>query len=221
MTEQSPSPTIRVLIVDDHEALASSLALALAAAEDIVAVGTARSIEEARALVPQGQPHVVLMDHALPDGDGVAAIPDLQVLWPSAEFVVLTASSADQVVVASVEAGAVGFLSKSRGLDEVRSAVRAAAAGEAVFSPELLSRLLPRLNPDRDLPRVELTLRELEVLSLISEGLTNAEIATSLVVSVNTVRNHVANLSAKLGAHSKLEALAIAIREGRLPRGDR
>jgi DNA-binding NarL/FixJ family response regulator len=99
----------------------------------------------------------------------------------------------------------------------VTQAVRAAAAGESVISPEMLARLLPRLRATEPQPHDSLTEREREVLTLLAEGLSNAAIADRLVVSVHTVRNHVANLSAKLGAHSKLEALAIAVREGLLP----
>ena len=215
MNTPSASP-IRVLIVDDHDVFASSLAQVLELESDLHSLGTASSIAEARTMIPNTLPDVVLMDHRLPDGDGVAAIPELQPLRLSTKFVVLTASTADHVLVTAIEAGASGFLSKSRSLDEVRSAVRAAHSGEAVISPELLARLLPRLNRRREPSRVELTERELEVLGLLAEGLTNSEIAERIVVSVHTVRNHVANLSAKLGAHSKLEALSIAIRRGLL-----
>jgi DNA-binding NarL/FixJ family response regulator len=208
---------IRVLIVDDHDVFASSLAQVLALEPDLLTVGTAQSIAEARTMIPHTLPDVVLMDHRLPDGDGVAAIDELRPLRQATKYVVLTASTADHVLVSAIEAGASGFLSKSRSLDEVRSAVRAAHSGEAVISPELLARLLPRLNRHRAPGRVELTERELEVLALLAEGLANSEIAARLVVSVHTIRNHVANLSAKLGAHSKLEVLSIAIRQGLLP----
>ncbi len=216
MTEQDTAP-IRVLIVDDHDVFGSALAQVLALEPDLVTLGTAQSIAEARTMIPQTLPDVVLMDHRLPDGDGVAAIAELQTLRDSTKYVVLTASTADHVLVSAIEAGASGFLSKSRSLEEVRSAVRAAHSGEAVISPELLARLLPRLNRKREPGRVELTERELEVLALLADGLANSDIAARLVVSVHTVRNHVANLSAKLGAHSKLEALSIAIRQGLLP----
>jgi DNA-binding NarL/FixJ family response regulator len=207
-------PPIRVLVVDDHAVFAVSLAQVLEAEPDLHSVGTAASIAEARRLVPQLLPDVVLMDHRLPDGDGVAAIAELRALRASTKYVVLTASTADHVLVSAIEAGASGFLSKSRSLDEVRSAVRAAHGGEAVISPELLARLLPRLNRSREPSSTELTDREREVLALLAEGLANSEIAARLFVSVHTVRNHVANLSAKLGAHSKLEALSIAMRQG-------
>ena len=120
---------------------------------------------------------------------------------------VLTATTSDHVLVAAIEGGASGFVSKTRGLDEVTNAVRAAASGESVISPEMLARLLPRLHRREAAPRDTLTDREREVLQLLAEGLSNAAIAERLVVSVHTVRNHVANLSTKLGAHSKRGAL--------------
>ena len=208
---------VRVLIVDDHEVLATSLALVLDDQPDITTVGVAGTIAKAKALIVTTTPDVVLLDHRLPDGDGVAAIRELRRLRPSAEVVMLTASAADHVLVAAIEAGAAGFVSKTRGLADVTAAVRAAAAGEAVISPELLIRLLPRLQRGPQAGRSDLTEREREVLGLLAEGLSNAAIAQKLTVSVHTVRNHIANLSAKLGAHSKLEALSIAVRDGLLP----
>jgi DNA-binding NarL/FixJ family response regulator len=213
----APAVPVRVLIVDDHEVLASSLAMVLDAEEDISTVGVATTLEQARALVGTAQPDVVLLDHRMPDGDGVGAIPSLRALRPSIGVVVLTASPSDHVLLAAIEAGASGFLSKTRSLDEVTAAVRAAAAGESVISPELLARLLPRFGRGKPHSADELTEREREVLALVAEGLSNAAIAERLVVSVHTVRNHIASLSAKLGAHSKLEALSIAVRRGLLP----
>ncbi len=208
---------MRVLIVDDHEVLAASLALVLDGQPDITTVGVAGTLARAKALIVSATPDVVLLDHRLPDGDGVAAIGELRSLRPTVEIVVLTASAADHVLVAAIDAGAAGFVSKTRGLAEVTAAVRAAAAGEAVISPELLARLLPRLKRGQQPARTDLTEREREVLGLLAEGLSNAAIADKLTVSVHTVRNHIANLSAKLGAHSKLEALSIAVRDGLLP----
>ena len=207
------TPPIRVLIVDDHEVLGASLAHVLDDEPDMVAVGTAGTLTQARARVATTTPDVLLLDRRLPDGDGVAAIPELRALRPSMSVVVLTASATDDVLVQAIEAGAAGFVSKTRGLGEVTSAVRAAAAGEAVISPEMLSRLLPKLTRASE-PQPSLTRREQEILGLLAKGLSNAAIADELTVSVNTVRNHIASLSGKLGAHSKLEALAIAVRRG-------
>jgi DNA-binding NarL/FixJ family response regulator len=214
--EGSPRP-IRVLVVDDHDVLASSLAMVLDREADIVAAGVAHTLDQARMMVRTVQPDVVLLDHRMPDGDGVSAIPELRALRPGLGIVVLTASAADHVLMAAIEAGASGFLSKSRSIDEVTAAVRAAAAGESVISPEMLARLLPRFQRSAAQGAAELTDREREVLSLVAEGLSNAAIAGRLIVSVHTVRNHIASMSAKLGAHSKLEALSIAVRQGLLP----
>jgi DNA-binding NarL/FixJ family response regulator len=208
---------IRVLIVDDHDVLGSSLAHALDHEEGITAVGVAGTLGRARTLIATTAPDVVLLDHRLPDGNGVDAIGDLRALRPSMQIVVLTASPAEQVMLAAIQAGASGFLSKTRSLSEVTGAVRAAAAGEAVISPEMLARLLPRMQRGNGTSHTALTEREREVLALLADGLTNAAIAERLVVSVHTVRNHVSNLSAKLGARSKLEALSIAVRDGLLP----
>lgn len=216
-TDSGRSRPIRVLIVDDHEILTASLSLVLDGQPGIITVGVAGTIARAKALMTTAAPDVVLLDHRLPDGEGVAAISELRQLRPSVGIVILTASAADHVLVAAIEAGAAGFVSKTRGLSEVTAAVRAAAAGEAVISPELLARLLPRLHRGQSKARTGLTDREREVLGLLAEGLSNAAIADQLTVSVHTVRNHIANLSAKLGAHSKLEALSIAMRDGLLP----
>ncbi|MGI8524146.1 MAG: response regulator [Nocardioides sp.] len=211
------SEPVRVLIVDDHDVLASSLALVLDQEPDLVTVGVANTLAQARELLSTAGPDVLLLDHRMPDGDGVDAIPDLLALRPSVKVVVLTASAAEHVRVNAIEAGATGFVSKTRSISEVTAAVRAASAGESVISPELLARLLPRLQRGGSAGATELTEREREVLSLVADGLSNAAIADSLTVSVHTVRNHIANLSSKLGAHSKLEALSIALRQGLLP----
>ena len=129
----------------------------------------------------------------------------------------LTASTSENVLATAMAAGAAGFVSKTSGLGELVNAVRAASRGDAVISPELLGRLLTRMRREPARLGRDLTDRESEILGLLARGLTNAAIADRLVVSVHTVRNHVSNLSAKLGAHSKLEALAIAMREDLIP----
>ncbi|HEV7148958.1 MAG TPA: response regulator transcription factor [Pedococcus sp.] len=212
---QEYSQPIRVLIVDDHEVLAASLAHVLDDEADIVAVGLAATLSQARARIVSASPDVLILDRRLPDGDGVEALAELKSLRPHMNVLVLTATSSDDVLVRALEAGAAGFLSKTRSLAEVTTAVRAAAQGEASISPEMLARLLPKLTRVPG-PDPALTRREQEVLGMLAHGLSNAAIAAELSVSVNTVRNHVANLSAKLGAHSKLEAMSIAIQRGLL-----
>lgn len=209
----APAP-VRIIVVDDHQMFATSLAQALDSERDLLVVGLATSIREARGLVASATPDVVLLDHRLPDGDGVQAISELHGIRPSAQIVVLTASTSDRVLVAAMEAGAAGFIAKTQRLDDVIAGVRAAADGESMVSAKLLGRLLPRLQKRADTPGAELTEREREILDLLATGLSNADIASRLTSSVHTVRNHVSNLSAKLGAHSKLEVLSIAVREG-------
>ncbi len=212
-----PDGAVRVLLVDDHVMFASSVAAALEVEPDLVVVGTAPDLTTARERVADGNVDVVLLDQRLPDGSGVAAIPDLKRLSPTTKVVMLTASTDDDTLLEAMENGCSGFVEKSRTVDELVEAVRSAAAGEAVLSPVLLARLMSRVHR-RTEPRLgaDLTARELEVLGLLAEGLSNAAIAQRLWLSVNTVRNHVANLLGKLGVHSKLEALAVATREGLL-----
>ncbi len=212
-SDQRHGQKIRVLIVDDHQVLATSLARVLDDEPDIVSVGVAHSLEQARARVTSAAPDVILLDRRLPDGDGVIAIPELRALRPSMNVVVLTASGAEDILVEAIGVGAAGFVSKTRGIGDVTAAVRAAAEGESMISPEMLTRLLSKLSRTPG-AAASLTRREQEVLTLLARGLPNTAIAEELTVSVNTVRNHIANLSAKLGAHSKLEALSIAIRQG-------
>ncbi|SHN66442.1 two component transcriptional regulator, LuxR family [Geodermatophilus obscurus] len=205
---------MRVLVVDDHRMFAASLAQALQSEPDLVVVGQGTSIAEARDLMASTAPDVVLLDHRLPDGDGVAAIVGLHAVQPSARIVVLTATTSDRVLVAAMEAGAAGFIAKTQQLDDLMEGVRAAAQGESVVNARLLTRLLPRLRRQGGGSGATLTEREREILDLLARGLSNADIAQRLTISVHTVRNHVANLSAKLGAHSKLEVLSIAVRDG-------
>jgi DNA-binding NarL/FixJ family response regulator len=210
----SAALSVRLLIVDDHDMFAESLRRALSAEPDLVVVGAAATLAQARAMIVSETPDVVLLDHQLPDGLGVDSITDLMSLSPRAKIVVLTAAAEDSTLVAATEAGCAGFILKTSPLQELVAAVRTAAAGEIMVSPELLARLLNRLHRRHEKPVHELTTREAEILELIAEGLTNAAIATRLFISVNTVRNHVQNILAKLDAHSKLEALSIAIRDG-------
>lgn len=211
----SPVPsTTRVLLVDDHEMFGSSLAHVLDEQDDIKVIGVVTSGRDAVDRVKATHPDVVLLDHRLADVNGVDLIGPIIATAPTPQVVMLTASTSDRVLLAAIEAGAAGFLDKSRSVQEVIAAVRSAASGESLISPQLLARLLPRLRRQGSDPAGALTEREGEVLDLLARGLSNADIANELTVSVNTVRNHIANISAKLGAHSKLEVLAVAVRRG-------
>jgi DNA-binding NarL/FixJ family response regulator len=205
---------VHILVVDDHVMFATSLALALEQEPGLSVLGTASTLAEARSWVATSPPDVLLIDHRLPDGLGVQALPELKRLAPHMRIVLMSASVDDTALVHAIESGAAGFLSKSASVDELVQAIRAAAAGEVLVSPALLARLLPRLSRDRLGIGTELTPREVEVLEVLSGGLSNSDIAAELGISVNTVRNHVQNILTKLSVHSKLEALAVAVREG-------
>jgi DNA-binding NarL/FixJ family response regulator len=210
----SGADDVRLLIVDDHDMFAESLRVALSAEPDLTVVGIAATLAQARSMVVSTAPDVVLLDHRLPDGLGVDSIAELKTLRPDTKIVVLTAVAEDSMLVTATESGCAGFILKTSPLDELVTAVRTAAAGEIMVSSELLARLLNRLHHQHERPAHDLTGREREILELIAEGLTNGAIAKRLFISVNTVRNHVQSVLAKLDAHSKLEALSIAIREG-------
>ncbi|MFI7587051.1 response regulator [Spongisporangium articulatum] len=212
-------PPIRVVIVDDHQMFSQSLAAVLEAEPNITVAASASSVGQARGIIEAVRPDVVLLDDRLPDGRGTELVKELTDRYLDLSVVMLTASTSEQVLVASIEAGARGYVDKSRNVDEVVAAVRHAATGGAVVSPTMMARLLPQLRRSESSGSERLTAREREILNLLAEGLTNAEIAERLVVSVHTIRNHVLNLSAKLGAHSKLEALSIGLRMGLVDAG--
>lgn len=205
---------LRVLIVDDHRMFAESLARLLADAEGIDVVGIASTGSKARALVATLQPRVVLIDYQMPDEDGVTVTAAIKKQDPDLMVVMLTGSADDRVLLAAIDAGCSGFLTKDQAATEVADAVRAAAAGEALISPALLARLLPKLSRTQQTVGGDLTDREREVLGLLARGYANKVVAAELFLSVNTVRNYVQSLLAKLGAHSKLEAVSTAVREG-------
>jgi DNA-binding NarL/FixJ family response regulator len=209
-----PNSPIGVLLVDDHRMFSESLARLLADEGDIDVVGVASSGAQAIALADSLNPRVVLVDHQMPDQDGVSVAAELKRRDPDRMVVMLTSSTDDRVLLAAVEAGCSGFLTKDRAASEVAESVRVAAAGEALISPAMLARLLPKLGRAKHAPGADLTERELAVLRLLAKGQPNKAIAAELFLSVNTVRNYVQSILTKLDAHSKLEAVSTAVREG-------
>lgn len=205
---------IRVVVVEDHQVVGDALRATLEGRSGITIVGLATNVAEARDVVAREQPDVVLTDVRLPDGDGVDAVPGLVRLAPDSAVLVLSAVRGTDVLARAVEAGAAGFLPKTSPLPDVVDAIVRASLGATLFTPEVLAEVARHLRERRQRPGEDLTEREREVLQLLAEGLGTAELAERLVVSTHTVRNHVRNLTAKLDAHSKLEAVAIALREG-------
>ena len=212
MGEPVSSP-IRVLIVDDQRMLAESLGRLLTT-EGITVVGVAVTGQAALQLATDLRPDVVLVDYRLPDQDGAALVVEIKRRDPTIMAVMFTASAEHQVLLAAIDAGCSGFLTKDQGAAEVIEAVRAAAVGDSVVSPAILARLLRTL--DRTPRRIgsDLTDRECEILNCLTRGLTNKFIADELGLSVHTIRNYVQSILTKMGAHSKLEAVSIAVREG-------
>lgn len=204
---------IRVLVVDDHEVFGTSLARTLADEPDLEVRGAVTTAPAALEAVEGGM-DVVLSDFRLADGDGVTLARAIIERWPHTAVVMLTASNDEAVLASALDAGCSGFVTKSEPLENVLAAVRGAAAGEAVITPALLARLLPRLASRPKGRNPDLTPREREVLALIVKGGTNREIADTLFLSLDTVRNHVASILAKLGVHSKLQAAAVATQRG-------
>lgn len=211
---QKPAGSIDVIIVDDHRMFAEGLERILAQEDDINVVGLAKTGTEAMALLNSFSPDVVLLDYGMPDEDGAAIAAQIKRRSPTTMIVMLTGFTEDRVLLAAIEAGCSGFLTKDRAAAEVAAAVRAVAVGEALISPATLARLLPKLNRSHRSLGDDLTARELDTLRLLARGWTSKAIASELNLSLNTVRNYVQSLLSKLHAHSKLEVVATAVREG-------
>lgn len=207
---------IRVLLVDDQQLLTDSLSRILALESDIVVVGVAQTVAEAKELAHE-RLDVVLMDYRLPDGTGAEATRAIKARWPSARVVMLTALSDDETILESIQAGADGYLTKDRAVEDVVAAVRAAHAGETLLPRTVIIGIAQRVAAARERaaerPQIEpLTPRELEVLRALVEGLSTPDICERLFIAPNTLRTHVQNIMGKLRVHSKLEAVAFALR---------
>lgn len=208
------APPVRVGIVDDHAMVADGLKILLSEHADIDVVDTAATVAEALDLVDRFHPDVLLVDYRLPDGDGAAATTEVLRRSPSTRVVMLSAVGGDELLARSIEAGCSGFLPKDRSGEEVVRAVRAAARGESLVPTDVLVGLVDRLKRSPKAKHGDLTPRELEILGMLARGMSTEGISSSLFLSEHTVRNHVRNILGKLGAHSKLEAVAVAARDG-------
>jgi len=203
---------VTVVVLEDHEMVATALEAALEQDHRLHVVGTAGRLEDALALVEERQPDVLVTDLRL-DGLEVAdQLPRFSDLAPGLRILVVTGWATERTLFESLDHGAHGFLAKSQGLDELVDAVVRVALGETVVTPPLLPALVRRTSPRGGRDRAELTPRELEVLRLLAEGVGTQDMAVRLHVSPNTIRNHVRSLLGKLGASTRLEAVTIARR---------
>ncbi len=203
---------IRVVVVDDHAVVRRGLIEVLNASGDIEVVADVDDGAAAVAAVQAHRPDVVLMDLSMPGVDGAEATRRLSVETPDVPVVILTSFSEQSRIVDAIDAGATGYLLKDAEPDELRRGVRAAAAGEAPFSPKAAKALLTRAaRPD---PSTELTVREREVLACVAAGLPNKLIARRLSISEKTVKSHLTSVFQRIGVTDRTQAALWAHRNG-------
>jgi len=206
-----PPNRIKVVIADDHALLRRGLETILLLFDDIELVAQADDGAEAVVLCEQTQPDVVLMDLVMPGLDGAAATREILRRCPTTRVLVLTSFSDEALIESALSAGAIGYLMKDISGAQLAAAIRRASAGKPTLAPEAAEVLMRRVDAP-GLQDQDLTARERQVLTLLADGLTNAEIAERLVVSLSTVKGHVSSIIAKLGASSRTEAATIAVR---------
>lgn len=214
--------TITVLIVDDQRTFGEALELALAREKDLRVIEVATDATQAIQAATEHQPDVVLMDVAMPGMNGIEATRRIKEADPDAAVLILSGYEDEHLLARAVAAGAAGMLQKTEAILNVATSVRRAHRGEPLHDEDEVEGAMRRLRHRRDKDadakqRVDrLTPRETEILSLMAEGRSQDDIATVLGMSPNTLRTHIQNVLTKLGVHSKVEALALAIRHGKV-----
>jgi DNA-binding NarL/FixJ family response regulator len=214
---------VSLLICDDHKILTDALSMVVKLDPELEMVAPpVHTAEEAVGLAEHHLPDVILMDIVFKGGgiSGIDATRMIKEASPATKIVIMTAHDDERLLVDAVEAGASGFLSKDEAAQEVLSAAKAAADGEVLIDPGTLTRLLAQVAQEREEQRDAMTLlndlteREREILQLLAQGMRNDDIATRLFISPQTVQTHVRNILGKLRVHSKLEAVAFAVKHG-------
>lgn len=209
---------INVIVVDDHEVVRNGVCAYLKAQEDILVVGEAAGGEEAVAKVRDLVPDVVLMDLVMEGSmDGVEATRRVKRISPRTQVVVLTSYHQDEYIFPALKAGAISYIIKDVKMEELAEAIRRAARNEATLHSQVASRVIQELrggNFDETNPFTELTTREMDVLKLIAQGLTNSQIAEQLIISENTVKGHVSNILSKLQLVDRTQAAVFAWKKG-------
>jgi len=213
---------ITVMIVDDHAVVRGGIRAFLETQPDFRVVAEAASGEKAVQRAIEYAPDVVLMDLVMPDMDGVAATREVKRVSPRSQVIVLTSYHDDEHIFPAIRAGALSYLLKDIAPDDLATAVRMAARGEAMLHPRVAARLMQEIHAARGQKRAsaappafaDLTPRELEVLRLIAEGLSNAEIAERLIIGERTVKSHVSNILSKLHLADRTQAAVFAWRQG-------
>jgi len=216
--ERLGSGMTSVFVVDDHEMVAESLLMALDSVPDLCAVGRAKTVAEARRVLPLVHADVVVVDYRLPDGTGVELVAQLRGEMPCVGFVMVTAFADPGALSAALESGCRGFVSKTSGVSALLGAIRRVAEGELAVSAQWLDELATYLSARQPHASEALSKREHEVLTELETGASTEQIAACLFLSVHTVRNHVHSVLKKLDAHSRLDAVHRARRQGLLDR---
>lgn len=206
--------TLRVFLLDDHDIVRKGVRALLESEGDIEIVGEASTVADARRLVPDLHPRVVVMDTQLPDGSGIDLCRDLRTLSPESRAMVLTSDDSEESIVAAMHAGAVGYVLKQVEAGSLLSAVRTIASGHSLIDPVLARRMINWMEQTSDAPAelAGLTDQQLRILSLLAEGLTNKEIGSRLYLAEKTVKNHVTRILAKLGVQRRTQAALLASR---------
>ena len=202
---------IRVMIVDDHAVVRSGLGAFLSVIPDLELVGEAENGELAVVRCGHLHPDVILMDLMMPGTDGVTATRLIREKHPQTQIIALTSFQEDELVQNAMKAGAIGYLMKNVSAQELSAAIRAARAGKMTLSPEAAQALVHAAQQAAETE--SLTERELDVLSLMVEGMNNAEIAERLVVSLSTVKYHISNILMKLNVENRVAAVTTAMQK--------
>lgn len=207
--------TVRVLVVDDHPVVRAGMVALLSEEPDLTVVGEAANGAEALGVIARLHPDVVLMDLRMPVMDGAEATARIVAEPDAPQVLILTTYDTDADIVRAVEAGARGYLLKDAPPDQIAQAIVRAARGETVLAATVATRLADRMRARN--PAAELTARELEVLALVAEGQSNAEVGRSLFIGEATVKTHLLRAFAKLGVSDRTAAVTAAYRLGLLP----
>jgi two-component system, NarL family, response regulator LiaR len=211
--------TITVMLIDDHRVVRQGLRDFLELQGDIEVIGEASSGEEGVQMARDLLPDVVLMDLVMPGIDGVETTRRVRNASPSTKVIVLTSFTDDAKVFPAIKAGAISYLLKDISPEELAHAIRAAQRNEAVLHPEVAAKLMQEFAAPRspDAPVEQLTSRELEVLRLIAKGMSNKEIADTLIVSEKTIKTHVSNILSKLHLADRTQAAIYALKQKIVP----